>query len=71
MEVVRFRTYNIRKGHNGGLKLELHGMAQANVDLILMQETKTMDRIYAQESAGFRVVLLGNLSRHCGGVALF
>ena len=31
--LIRFGTYNIRNGWNGGLKSALHGMLQANVDL--------------------------------------
>ena len=34
---IRFGTYNIRNGHNGGLESELRGMAQANMDLGLFQ----------------------------------
>ena len=30
---IRFGTYNIRNGRNGGLESELWGMAQANMDL--------------------------------------
>ena len=34
---IRFSTYNIRNGRNGGLESELRGMAQANIDLGIFQ----------------------------------
>ena len=34
---IRFGTYNIRNGRNEGLELELRGMAQANMDLVIFQ----------------------------------
>ena len=30
---IKFGTYNIRNGRNGGLESALRGMAQANIDL--------------------------------------
>ena len=68
---IKFGTYNIRNGRNGGLELALRGMAQANIDPIVFQETKCTDRIYTRESAGYRVVATDAPSQHCGGVALF
>ena len=68
---IRFGTYNIRNGQNGGLESELRGMSQANVDLGIFQETKCTDGIYTRESAGYRVVATDAPSRHRGGVALF
>ena len=53
---IKFGTYNIRNGRNGGLKSALRGMAQANIDLGVFQETKCTDGIYTRESAGYRVV---------------
>ena len=49
----------------------LQGMAQANIDLGVFQETKCTDEIYTRESAGYRVIATDALSRHRGGVALF
>ena len=49
----------------------LGGMAQANIDLGVFQETKCTDGVYTRESAGYRVVATYTLSRHRGGVALF
>ena len=37
---IRFGTYNIRNGRNGGLESALRGMSQANMDLGIFQETK-------------------------------
>ena len=68
---IKFGTYNIRNGRNGGLGSALRGMAQANIDLGVFQETKCTDRIYTRESAGYRVVATDTPSRHRGGVALF
>ena len=56
---------------NRGLESALRGMAQANIDLGVFQETKCTDWIYARESAGYRVVATDAPSRHCGGVELF
>ena len=37
---IRFGTYNIRNRRNDGLDSALRGMAQANMDLGIFQETK-------------------------------
>ena len=68
---IKFGTYNIRNGRNRGLELALRGMAQANIDLGVFQETKCTDKIYTCESAGYRVVATDAPSRHRRGVALF
>ena len=68
---IKFGTYNIRNGRNGGLESALRGMAQANIDLGVFQETKCTDGIYTRESAGYRVVATDAPSRHRGGVELF
>ena len=68
---IRFGTYNIRNGRSGGLESALLGMAQANIDLGVFQETKCTDRIYTRESAGYRVVATDAPSPHRGAVALF
>ena len=49
----------------------LLGMAQANIDLGVFQETKCTYGIYTRESAGYRVVATDAPSRHRGRVALF
>ena len=53
---IKFGTYNIRNGRNGGLESAPWGMAQANIDLGVFQETKCTDRIYTCELAGYRVI---------------
>ena len=68
---IRFGTYNIRNGHNGGLEAALRGMSQANMDRGILQETKLTDGIYTRGSAGYSVVATDALSRHRGGVAIF
>ena len=68
---IKFGAYNIRNGRNGGLESALRGMAQANIDLGVFQETKCTDGIYTRESARYRVVATDAPSRHRGGVALF
>ena len=35
--LIRFGTYNIRNGRNGGLESALHRMSQANMDLGVLQ----------------------------------
>ena len=49
---IRFGTYNIRNGRNGGMDSALRGMSQANMDLGIFQETKYTDGIYTRELAG-------------------
>ena len=46
-------------------------MAQANMDLGFLQETKCTDGVYTRASAGYRVVAMDVLSWHRGGIALF
>ena len=46
-------------------------MAQANIDLELLQETKITGRIYARESEGFHVAASDATFCHFGGVKLF
>ena len=53
---IKFGTYNIRNGRNGGLESALQGMAQDNIDLGVFQETKCTDGIYTRKSAGYGVV---------------
>ena len=67
---IKFGTYNIRNGRNGGLESALRGIAQTNIDLGVFQETKCTDGIYTRESAGYRVVATDAPSRHCGGVVI-
>ena len=50
---IRFGTYNICNGHNGGLGAALRGMSQANMDLGILQEPKLIDIIYTRGSAGY------------------
>ena len=68
---IRFGTYNIRNGRNWGLELALRGMAQANMDLGIFQETKCTDGIYTRESARYSVVATDAPSCHRGRVAVF
>ena len=46
-------------------------MSQANMDLVIFQETKFTDGIYTQGSAEYSVVAIDAPSRHRGGVAVF
>ena len=45
-------------------------MAQANINLGVLHNTKLSGGIYAQESAGYRVVTSDAPSQHCGVVAI-
>ena len=49
---IKFGTYNIQNGRNGGPEAALRGMAQANIDLGVFQETKCTDGVYTRASAG-------------------
>ena len=53
---IRFGTYNIHNGINGGLELVFRGMYQANMDLGIFQETKLTNGVYIHGSAGYSVV---------------
>ena len=68
---IRFGTYNILNGRNGGLEAALWGVSQANMDLGIFQETKLTDRIYTRGSAGYILVETDAPSQHRGGVAIF
>ena len=69
--LIRFGTYNIRNGRNGGLELALRGISQANMDLGILQEIKFTDGIYTKEPSGYCVVATDSPIRHRGGMALF
>ena len=68
---IRFGTYNIRNGRNGGLGAALRGMSQANMDLGILQETKLTDGVYTRRSAGYSVIATDAPRRHRGGVTIF
>ena len=70
-EVVHFVSKNIQNSRNGGVKLALHGMAQANTDLGILKETNITGGVYNQESTGFHFIALDASIRHCGGILLF
>ena len=68
---IRFGTYNIRTGRNGELESALRGIAQANMDLGIFEETNCTEEIYTCKSAGYSVIAMDATSRHRGGVAVF
>ena len=49
----------------------LRGVSQANLDMVVLQDTKFIYGVYTHELAGYSVVSMGALIRHCGGVAVF
>ena len=57
-ELIRFGTYNIRNGRNGGLESEFIGISQANMDLGLFQETNLTNSVYTCRSAIYSVVAM-------------
>ena len=61
---IIFGTYKIMNGRNKGLESALQGMAQANIDLGIFQETKCTDGVYTRELAGYRVVATDAPSQH-------
>ena len=69
--LIRFGTYTIHNGRNGGLEAALRGVSQANMDLGILQETKLTEGIYTRGSAGYSVIATDAPSRHRGGVAIF
>ena len=40
---IRFGSFNISNGINGGLELDIRGMSQANLDRGIFQETNITD----------------------------
>ena len=68
---IKFATYNIRNGRNGGLEAALRVMEQANLDMGILQETKLTDGVYTRASARYRVVTTDAPSRHSKGIAMF
>ena len=68
---IKFGTYNIRNGRNGGLEAALRGMEQANLDMGILQETKITDGVYTRASASYRVVATDAPSQHRGEIAMF
>ena len=67
---IRFGTYNIRNGRNGGIEAALRGVSQANMDLGILQETKITNGIYTRGSDGYSVVATDATSQHRGGVTI-
>ena len=68
---IRFGTYNISNGRNGGLEAAMRGISQANMDLGILQETKFTDGVYTRGSDSYSVIATDAPSRHRGDVALF
>ena len=65
-----FGTYNICNRRNFWIKYALRVMEQANLYLGYFQDTKVTDGIYVHVSAGYYIIALDALSRHCGVVAI-
>ena len=53
------------------MEAALRGMAQANIDLGVLQETKCTDGVYTRASAGYCVVATDAPRQHRSGIALF
>ena len=71
VKAIRLVSYNIRNGRNGGLEAALRAMAQANVDLGVLQETKKVtDGTYTRWSSDYHVHATDAPSTQQGGVAL-
>ena len=68
---IRFGTYNICNGRNGGLEVALRGMSQDNMDLGILQEKKLANGVYTRGSASYSVIATDAPIRHRGGVAIF
>ena len=68
---IRFGTYNISNGRNGGLGSEFRGMSQANMDLGIFQEKKLTNVAYTRGSAEYSVVATDAPIRHRVRVAVF
>ena len=70
-ELIRFVTYNICNGRNGGLDSALRGMSQANMNLEIFQETKLTNGVYTRRSDGYSVISTDAPIRYLGRVTIF
>ena len=68
--LIRFVSYNIRNGRNGGLESVLRVMDKSNLDLGILQETKLTDGVYTCRSAGYSVVDTDAPRQHHGRVMM-
>ena len=68
---IRFGTYKICNGRNGGLESVLRVMSQANMDLGIFQEKKLTKGVYTCSSDRYSGVATDAPIQHCGGVAVF
>ena len=68
---IRFGTYNICNGRNGGLELALRGMSHANMDLGIFQDTKITNVVYTRGSSGYIVVTTDAPIRHHGRIEVY
>ena len=71
MRTIYFGLYNICNGCNSGLESALHGMYQANMDLLVFQEIKSTEWIYMRESGGNWFAETAAPSLYFGGVYVF
>ena len=69
--LICFGSYDIYNGRNGGLQSVLRGMAQYNLYLGVLLETKLIDGAFTRGSGGYSVVATYALIRHHSGVAVF
>ena len=56
---------------NGGHNMAVRSMGQSNVNLVIPQETKIINRVYAQGSMLFCVVSSDALRHHQRGMVIF
>ena len=68
--MMRFEIYNIQNSRNGGIKSELRGMEQANLELGVFQYTKVMDNVYTQALEEYHVIASEVPNRHRGRVII-
>ena len=69
--MIRFCTFNIRNGRNGGLESALCGVSQGLVYCGVLNETKLTKLFYTREYSGFLVMATEATSVHRGGIAVF
>ena len=69
--LIRFGTYNIRNGGNGGLDFALRGMSQAHMGLSIFKEKKRTNGVNTRRLSRYSVVSYDAPIRHRGGVAFF
>jgi len=67
---LKLGTYNIRSGRQSRLQLACRAMAMANMDIVVLTETKIDSDFWARSAYGYTISCTQALSPFQGGIAL-